>query len=483
MHKRLPGFKFLFGYKKLNVLLFISLLVRLGIFWASKSWQQEILNHVVLQADAVGYHLLALKILNEFSFGGDSFRTPGYPFFIAVVYFFFGVKPYAVLVVQIFVNLFSIVLVYHTARRMFSKAAGMVAAVLFAFEPHNLMYIFSLWSETLFVGFTCLTVFLIVRAVQDRSSRQLILAGMVLALTILIRPVLEFYPLAIIGFLICYFWKSPRHLFTGIAAFLIGVIMLLTPWLLRNYREFNRLQLSSMTGYNLLVYNASYFEATQSNMRYEEAVGMYNQELWKQGYKDTLNPDNLPVLPADTSNPFMKSDRYQELAFSKLRPRFKTYLAEHLKGMVMIHISPGTKIITKTLNLPTAKLAQNDRLHSGIAFYLDYFFTKMYWYESLATIYMVVFLCFIYLFSLLTLVKQWKNRNNRLLVLLLLGTAVYFTLISGILAHTRYRVPSMPFLIIAAGFAGSSFLTKVHRRFFRRPKKVFGEPDYNKPSL
>jgi|GEM_PF-3481512 len=452
----------LFGNKKLNVLLLIALLIRLSIYYVSKCWQPDVINDVILESDAKGYHDLALCILDSGNFCRDGFRTPGYPLFISAIYFVFGVKPYCVLFAQIFVNLFSIVLVQKIATRLFDAKAGFVAAVIFAFEPHNLMYIFSLWSETLFVFILLFSFLLLLKAVKGGSKKMMLATGLFFSIAILIRPVLQFYPVAIIFFLLLMFWKTPKAMLARVACFIIGIAMGVLPWLIRNQQEFKRFELSSITGYNLLAFNAAYYETGQKQMTYDQILASYKIELDSMGYH-SANPDYFKILvqPLDTSNPFRQSDMFKQLAMTKLQPHLKSYVFEHIKGTLKLQFNLGTKIIYKTLHLPTVIVSDKQRYNEGLAFFLHYFFSDMYWYEIASTIYMVALLCFIYLFSFITISKQWKNKSQRLWVLLLLATGIYFTLISGILANTRYRIPCMPFLIILSSFAGSQILAKM----------------------
>ncbi len=68
----------------------------------------------ILFGDAILYHNLALGLLNEQTFHG-TLRMPGYPSFIAFIYWIFGVNPGAVLAVQILLHILTIFVLYYSS--------------------------------------------------------------------------------------------------------------------------------------------------------------------------------------------------------------------------------------------------------------------------------------------------------------------------------------------------------------------------------
>ena len=80
-------------------ILTFALLVRLALF---------IRPTIPLRSDSLDYHGLAISLTKgQYFVEGtqlDQFRTPGYPFFISVVYRIFGISPRMVVLFQIFVN-------------------------------------------------------------------------------------------------------------------------------------------------------------------------------------------------------------------------------------------------------------------------------------------------------------------------------------------------------------------------------------------
>lgn len=136
--------------RKIWILLFISLVIRVAVFFRFQPWNPDVIQHQILIFDSLGYHDLALCIKNHFTFCGDAFRTPGYPFFVAIIYSLFGNYPYTVLFVQIFLNLLSIVLMYKIGKELFSEKIGFFAAVVFSMDLHHLIFIYQILTETIY---------------------------------------------------------------------------------------------------------------------------------------------------------------------------------------------------------------------------------------------------------------------------------------------------------------------------------------------
>ena len=110
-----------FQNKKMIYLLIVAFLVRVLVFIRFQPWLDSVIAKQILIFDSLGYHNLALCIKNNFTFCGDAFRTPGYPFFISIIYFISGNYVSHVLLVQIFLNLISIVYFIKLAKNYFQK--------------------------------------------------------------------------------------------------------------------------------------------------------------------------------------------------------------------------------------------------------------------------------------------------------------------------------------------------------------------------
>jgi len=209
-----------------------------------------------------------------------SFRAPGYPAFLALVYAISGVGPhrfFAARLVQALLGALLAPLSWALARRVgFMEQAARWAAVIVAAFPLLLVYPLALASENLFVPLLALALVLTLRAGEQGRARDHALAGLVLGLTVLTRSIVTaFVPLAALW----AFWTArsdgfsrpappatkvattndrfPEKTRAGVRNGLVLILCFLVvtiPWAARNTRLHGRpTWVETSLGYNLYV--------------------------------------------------------------------------------------------------------------------------------------------------------------------------------------------------------------------------------------
>ena len=114
-----------------------------------------------------------------------------------------------------------------------------------------------------------------------------------------------------------------------------------------------------------------------------------------------------------------------------------------------IHLSVGTQSLTEVLHIPAKKFSEEEKYNNGVVALVKKFFVEKTIYEILLGLFVAVFLAVVYFFASIGIWRMVKEKQT-LLMLFLLGSAGYFSLISGIISYARYRLPSMPFYILLA---------------------------------
>lgn len=192
--------------------------------------------HVTPVSDFRGYDSLAVRWLMTGGFGSPgwlAYRTPGYPGFLAGVYFIFGHHWGAAAFVQAILGGVSSALVVGLAGRIVSPRASLIAGLLHALSPTSLAYVPVLASENLAVPLLLLGLLLLVS-----GRRRMLLAaasGAVFGLLILVRPAaVAFLPAWVL--LAAYDPRSRRLRILPAAAGLVACLAVLSPWLVRNHR-------------------------------------------------------------------------------------------------------------------------------------------------------------------------------------------------------------------------------------------------------
>jgi hypothetical protein len=267
--------------------------------------------------DCGEYYNIARNLLGHAAFSSaeappfvpDTWRTPGYPLFLAASMVVVGSSPAALVVVQQVLSVLSAVLLFQIARRHIGDRRAAIVAVLFLIEPYGLYYSFWLLSTTWFTTLLLVTWWSYERAIGSRRWTWFAATGLLSGLLVLTWPGAVLIPIAV---LIGLFLRgaatktgaAPARItadgtpatfpspFQGegrnvcarrlpaIAAFLTCCAIVIAFWMVRNLYVSGHAALSHQSGIVL-----AYFKATEV-------------ELWRQGrtndrYIETsLNPES-----------------------------------------------------------------------------------------------------------------------------------------------------------------------------------------------
>lgn len=213
-----------------------------------------------------------------------TFRPPGYPFFISLIYRFFdGIGPYyyesyppavfAVRIVHALLGTATTILTYFVAKHVFTKRAASIAAVIMALYTTTIFFTAALMTENLYLPALLLALLLILKTEGNRPYLFCVLGALVLGCAIHIRPELT----AFLPFLLVWFFRSTRQWRTALARWAVVagiVIVLVTPWSIHNSRIVEQpMYLDSRTGYNLYI---GYREGATGTFDMEAAEQLVN---------------------------------------------------------------------------------------------------------------------------------------------------------------------------------------------------------------
>ncbi|MCR4311431.1 MAG: glycosyltransferase family 39 protein, partial [Candidatus Taylorbacteria bacterium] len=225
-------------------------------------------------SDSAGYVVLADNILEQkvFSqdaispFTPDTFRTPGYPFFLALFKFVFGSYTWFPLI-QILCTVGVSFMVLRMGERLFSRTVGMIGAFLYLLDPTVILHSLVLLSDSTYVFLVVLTVYLLFFKSKEGSARERTMvvatAGVVLGISVLARPISMFLPAVLLPFYIFSVRAdlSKKKIAQNTLLFIFGLCMLTVPWLVRNKNAVGVWGLSSVASFNLFFYYVPEFLA------------------------------------------------------------------------------------------------------------------------------------------------------------------------------------------------------------------------------
>jgi 4-amino-4-deoxy-L-arabinose transferase-like glycosyltransferase len=180
-----------------------------------------------------------------------SFRAPGYPAFLALVYTLSGLswRFFAARLVQAALGASLAPLSYALARRLFpeNEKTAAWAGLAMAVYPMLVIYPLAIATETIFIPLVTAGLLALLVAAEKGQARYFVLAGALFGYATLTRSVVfAFVGLAFLWLLLAA--KERR----GALVFLLAVFLLVAPWSLRNtllHDEFTFVE--SSLGYNL----------------------------------------------------------------------------------------------------------------------------------------------------------------------------------------------------------------------------------------
>ena len=339
--------------KQLLFVILFAFIVRFALFLIAQPWTEDVEQNRIVRSDAIGYHELAVRIVSDFTFELDneknSFRTPGYPVFISMIYFIFGSKPYIVLIFQIFINLLSIFLVFKIAHYLFNEKIALIASFLYSIDPHTVLYTCELFTETLFTFIIILSFFYFIKGLKLSNLKYFILSGLFFGLSALIRPISLFIPFVLVGLIFIY--SKFKFKFKIKSSFIIVsfFVLAITPWLYRNYRDFNSFSLSSLPAYNLIFYNVAFTEYAKTG----EDLDLIRNNLSSEA---RLNGADFSHWTSSDAKTFKNVDAYDKVSKTYIKNNFFQFSFIHIKNSLFVYLNVGTKGILSMLRFKEIEL-------------------------------------------------------------------------------------------------------------------------------
>jgi 4-amino-4-deoxy-L-arabinose transferase-like glycosyltransferase len=178
-------------------------------------------------------------------------RTPAYPMFVAAMYRAFGVRQWPVAFAQTLAFVAICLVVFTIGRHVASESIALGAAALVAAFPPIPYFGALVMTEVWTTFWFAVSMWVAIRAFQDRRTTRFVWLGALLALTTLSRPVFVLFPLALagiglVGWPLLRVHPRPRasQWLVMLATFAIAML----PWFTYNYLTLGRFTLSPAGG-------------------------------------------------------------------------------------------------------------------------------------------------------------------------------------------------------------------------------------------
>jgi hypothetical protein len=267
------------------------------------------------------------------------------------------------------------------------------------------------------------------------STRLLGVAGLVLGVATLTRPLGFYLPLALLPFVVYRLLRMRAKVLIPVLCFVLGFLVVVSPWMARNAMVAGAWSLSSVGPYNMTHYNIPQF-----------LVATYGHDSTQRStYQKAL--DAVEVREAYS---FAPARYYDAMVRAVLAGHTIQYGVYHVVETTKFFFSSGVRATATSIELPA--------LHRALGLTIDapdllsalkrgdfgtvFSALQTQWLITLDRIYMLAltFLAAVALFF----------RRHRATVLALAVLVLFLAAFTGPVSVPRYRLPAEPFLILLA---------------------------------
>lgn len=244
---------------------------------------------------------------------------PGYSFIIACIYFFFGINPLSIVIIQCLFGLVAILFFYKAIESLSGESLAKKTTLFLVLCP-------VFWSNDIDINtgsafaidLTLIAFAFLVKAIQSQKVRYFIFAGLVGAGAITVRSEYAVFPMA---FLIILFIRKVNIF--KMVLFVLSVVIVLLPLSIRNYSNFNKI--SPLPG----------------------GLGLAMVNVIGKFYPDTINQFAF----GDQNILNVEKGDYNQLYYPFPYEREKNRLERSLK---FVRENPGKYVKVLLLNIPRA---------------------------------------------------------------------------------------------------------------------------------
>lgn len=378
-------------------------------------------------------------------FEPDVWRTPGYPIFVAFFYALFN-SFYPVVVAQIFTLFLTVILIFKMSKKLLGQRWALALSILYIILPDTILSASALFNENIFMLLFMSSIYVFFFKEFKNIYIKWALTGFLLALTVYVRPaslyLLIFFIPAIFIFYLRRNEINAKHFFAALFM-IIAFLGTLLPWCIRNQREVGVFSFASTGPYVLFRQNAAQFYASLNGIDNVAArKALLQMAGIPEGTVGGLIPQDLKY-----------SEAMKKTAISVILSNPFKYAVFHLSSFIPFFTSSGANEYSRFVHdmLPNYDPGYEPSLIQAL--------NPFSWSVLIVVIknhgWTLVENSFWALVALLAFLSVRYSKDAKLMRVFIV-IVFYFAIVTGPIAHARYRIPVEPLLLIAA-FSSTSY--------------------------
>jgi 4-amino-4-deoxy-L-arabinose transferase-like glycosyltransferase len=443
-----------FREHKIEIVLFIlALVLRLIFFLICLEYNNGNIQDTIHGQD--GYFEISKNLFEGHGFSASagpmyppySYGVPVYPYFLFWVLLFTGGSYWVTGMLQLILGACIPLLGMKISKMVLPQyqRVAIIVGVLLAISPFQILFSFIFYTETLFTVLFAVFLILYFKFLRNPSIVLAATCGAVLGLSTLTKATVQYIPLIAVVFALYHFKRNiNRRLIYQMGVFVVIFLMVLAPWLYRNYSTFGKAVLSTQMPFNiygvlypsiLAIDNGTSFRVEQDNLNVNGGELMSNlsksQELAEMAVKEIMKrPVAFVQLGLLSSITFLSHDGMLTfLQAAGIRPH--TYLPKPATIMLLESPVEFMKIVVSYA-------------HTSMAFV---FLARIFW-----TCLAVLFLYGLY--------KAWRTKDMSTELIFSIIVIFYFmgtTMINGLAVNARFRMP-IEMVYFSLSVLGASYI-------------------------
>lgn len=363
-------------------------------------------------------------------------RPPGYPYFLAAVYWLFDGSFLAVRIVQMVTGLAGAVLAWLFVRGLFGRAVGLIAAAFMATYWIFIFYEGGLNAPAMVI-FLLMVMLNFIRLWRFRVTfLRAFLPGVALSALIVTRPEMQFFFVVVLGWFgwTCIPRRAWKAWVKAALCFTCGAAVLITIATVRNYRVSGEvIPIAGFGGINLHVSNNELSDGAHPVADYERMLGIVRR----------MNVFDWPLIYQAIAEKLDKPD----LTFAEGSAYYRSVALEYIREHPWITLERvGKKVL---LFWGPAETSNNtiphvEKEHSALLRYMPGipFVLALFWLGLGAWLY--------HLARPATATAPLRDKTTPLLVGLLV--MVYFGSLLPFFVAARYRAHVTPLMLCFAAY-------------------------------